>query len=63
MDFFEEHAEVTLAKPVPKGMLRLFGQVTGHATDPFTGQRQVMVLWPGAAKPLPYDPDELALAD
>ncbi|MEU0166860.1 hypothetical protein ABZ214_15540 [Streptomyces iakyrus] len=59
MEDFEEHTDVTLARPIPKGMLRPFGQVTGHATDPFTGNRQVMVRWPGAVKALAYDPEEL----
>ncbi|MGF0177295.1 hypothetical protein ACQF36_44660 [Streptomyces sp. Marseille-Q5077] len=63
MENFTENADVTLARPIPEGMLRPFGQVTGHATDPFTGKRQVMVLWPGALKSLPYDPDELTLVD
>ncbi|MEU3783369.1 hypothetical protein [Streptomyces sp900129855] len=39
------------------------GDVVGHATDPFTGDRLVMVLWLGATKPAAYHEDELAVVD
>lgn len=62
MEDFERNAGVTLATP-PPGLLRPFGEVRGHAVDPFTGKDLVLVQWPGAPKPLAYEPDELALAD
>lgn len=63
MEDFEKHTGVTLARPTPKGLLRPFGEVRGHATDPISGRRLVMVQWPGAPKPLPYEPDELAIVN
>ncbi|MFI6089573.1 hypothetical protein [Streptomyces sp. NPDC051218] len=63
MEDFKRYTGVTLAQPAPKGLLRPFGEVRGHATDPLSGKRLVMVQWPGAPKPLPYEPDELAIID
>ncbi|MEK2474120.1 hypothetical protein [Streptomyces noursei] len=62
MEGFEKRTGVTLIR-LPEGMRRPFGEVHGHATDPLTGKELVMVLWIGAPKPLPYDPDELAYID
>ncbi|MFF4605191.1 hypothetical protein ACFY12_20965 [Streptomyces sp. NPDC001339] len=63
MEGFTKHAGVTLVTRSPKGLVRLFGEVHGHATDPVTGKELVMVQWPGAPKPLPYAPDELTIVD
>lgn len=59
----EKHTTVVKAEPTPDGELRLFGEATGHATDPITGDRLVMVQWTGAPKALPYREDELAIVD
>ncbi|GGX36306.1 hypothetical protein [Streptomyces noursei] len=63
MEGFEIRTGVTLARPAPNGTPRPFGEVRGYATDPITGKELVMVLWIGAPKPLPHDPDELTYID
>lgn len=59
----EKRTAVTPAKPVPAGKLRPFGLVVNHATDLITGAELNMVRWDGTEKALPYDDDELAIAD
>ncbi|MGW0731890.1 hypothetical protein [Streptomyces sp. NPDC002851] len=59
----DEQTFVTPAKPVPGGKLRPVGRVTSHVRDSLTGEQLNMVLWVGAVKALPYDDDELAIAD
>lgn len=44
-------ATVTPATSPRPGQLRLLGEVAGHATDPFTGQRLVRVQWPNQTRP------------
>ncbi|MET9964819.1 hypothetical protein ABZZ80_02525 [Streptomyces sp. NPDC006356] len=60
---FEKHTTVVKAEHTPDDELRLYGEVTGNATDPITGDRLVMVQWPGAPKALPYREHELVIAD
>ncbi|MEU7576793.1 hypothetical protein AB0B50_04225 [Streptomyces sp. NPDC041068] len=60
---FDQHTVVTPAKPTPSDKLRPFGRIVSHAEAPLTGERMNMVLWDGAAKPLAYYDDELAIAD
>lgn len=63
MTQFEKHTTVVKASPVPEGEPRLYGEVTGHATDPTTGDRLVMVRWPCTPKSVPYREDELVTVD
>ncbi|MFB6640263.1 hypothetical protein ACFCYF_23740 [Streptomyces chartreusis] len=61
---FEKDTVVTkISGTAPQGQPRLMSDVVGHATDPFTGDRLVMVLWPGATEPAAYREDELAVVD
>ncbi|MFG2975903.1 hypothetical protein ACGFYY_23370 [Streptomyces sp. NPDC048331] len=56
-------ATVTPTAPAPPGQLRPLGQVVGHATDPFTGERLVRVQWPGRARPTAHDLTEVVELD
>ncbi|PCG85441.1 hypothetical protein CIB93_13885 [Streptomyces sp. WZ.A104] len=61
---FPRGADVTLAAPPREpGSLRLFGTVLGGATDPFTGDRLVMVLWDGVGQPRAHKHAELVIVD
>ncbi|MFI6469900.1 hypothetical protein ACIBL5_06495 [Streptomyces sp. NPDC050516] len=60
---FETKTVVTPAALLTEGTLRPFGEVTSHATDPFTGERLNLVLWDGMPKPIAYHDDELTTAD
>ncbi len=54
---------MTLRSAPRPGSLRPFGTVLGAATDPFTGDPLVMVLWSGTRRPRAHKPSELAIAD
>ncbi|MEU9778700.1 hypothetical protein [Streptomyces sp. NPDC047968] len=61
---FTRGTDVTLASPPRRrGSLRLFGTVQGGATDPFTGDELVMVLWDGVGHPRAHRPSELVIMD
>ncbi|MEV0374557.1 hypothetical protein AB0I10_33030 [Streptomyces sp. NPDC050636] len=48
---FAEGIHVTPSAPIPEGLLRPFGTVTGGGMDPLTGKPVVMVKWPDSPKP------------
>lgn len=52
---YEVGTIVTPARTGPNGLTHLLGEVSGHATDPFTGERLVAVTWSGLSKPQFYD--------
>ncbi|MFD8985973.1 hypothetical protein [Streptomyces sp. NPDC059564] len=60
---YEIGTTVTFTTPLPARGVWAFGEVSGHGTCPFTGERLVAVRWPGWPKPRFYHLSEIVEVD
>ncbi|MCY0929437.1 hypothetical protein OTB20_25205 [Streptomyces sp. H27-H1] len=60
---YEVGTAVTPNSTGPSRHIHILGEVSGYATDPFTGDRLVAVTWSGLRKPQLYDLNDVIELD